>query len=72
MGRETRKKKPGKKNEGTVSFSPKKIRSLGLDNVFLAKTKGGSSLGYKNEYTAKNIKGSRSRYSLYTVVKFCL
>ena len=55
MGRETRNPflgtAPGKETKELFLFA-KKIRSLGLDNAFLAKPKRGSPLGYQNEYTA--------------------
>ena len=59
MGRETRNPflgtAPSKKTKELFLFA-KKIRSLGLDNAFLAKPKRGSPLGYQNEYKAVNFR----------------
>ena len=65
MARETRNPffgtAPGKKKQKELFLFAKKMRSLGLDNAFLAKTKGGSSLGYQNEYTVVKFRLSRYR-----------
>ena len=57
MGRETRNPflgtAPDKKTKELFLFA-KKIRSLGLDNAFLAKPKGSSPVGYQTNTQSLN------------------